>query len=433
MDVTVALQTCAAITEKLDHMNLKPLVAVLAMCAGLSSLAAEPPQPGTVLDAANVAKYAEFIDTTLVDLIANGSFTIEVTESESIPNHPAFAAATEQYRGQTSLPSEPGILLNYISGRPFPQTPDVNDPRAGDKLAWNLRYNYAGDAGLVKPFYWQYRNMKNGKIERELSFAAMSLRFKHRVVMKPIPELPNNQSQIFNGLYLQVLDPSDIRNTQVLIHRLEDDTRQEEGWLYLGTQRRVRRLPTGQNTDSFLGSDIMIEDFLGYNGRLMDMEWRYIETRDVLLPFYRHNEIKLSDRSAGPDDFHFVDFGGKGGCFPQIKWQFRKAYLLEAVPKWNQHPLSKRLYYIDAETFSPAYGRLYDRNGKLWKFAVAAYSHPDYHLPENRDSHVPILDAVTMIDLQAEHCTTLQARTVVNTKENRAADFAVQALRTKGR
>jgi len=409
--------------------------ALLAFTLGLAQFAtaADPPAPGTTLDAANVADYAAFIDETLVRLIRDGDFTIAVTASESIPPHPAFAAATERYRGQASLPAEPGVLLDYVAGRPFPAPPAHDDPRAGDKLAWNLRYAYAGDAGLVKPFFWQYRNMKSGNIERELSFAAMSLRFRHRVVMAPLPELPNNPSQIFNGLYLQVLDPSDIRNTQVLIHRLEDDTRQEQGWLYLGTQRRVRRLPTGQNTDAFLGSDIMIEDFLGYNGRLMDMTWRYVETREVLLPFYRHNEITLSERKAPPGDFRFVAFGGRGGCFPNVEWQFRKAYLLEAIPKWQQHPLSKRLYYIDAETYAPAYGRLYDRNGELWKFALAAYSHPDHHLDENRGTHVPVLDAVTMIDLQAGHCTTLQARTEVNTQAARAADFAVQALRKKGR
>jgi hypothetical protein len=177
----------------------------------------------------------------------------------------------------------------------------------------------------------------------------------------------------------------------------------------------------------------MIEDFLGYNGRLMDMEWRYLGTREVLLPFFRHNELELGERTAGPDGFRFVDFFGQGGCFPKIKWQYRTAYLVEAIPKWVQHPLSKRLYYIDAETFAPAYGRLYDNTGKLWKFAVAAYSHPDHHLEQNRGTHVPVFDAVTMIDLQARHCTTLQARTEINTVENRPSDFAVQALRTKGR
>jgi len=278
-------KTLMKITTVTNSVMTRLEILWLMMCVALTvpALAGEPPPPGTLLDSANVGAYSDFIDETLVQLIQDGKFTLEVTTSESIAVHPAYAEATEQYRGQPSLPNEPGVLLNYVAGRPFPEPPDSNDPRAGDKLAWNLRYTYAGDSGQIKPFYWQYRNMKNGKIERELSFAAMSLRFKHRVVLDPVPDLANNQSQIFNALYLQVLAPSDIRNTQLLIHRLEDDTQQEQGWLYLGTQRRVRRLPTGQNTDAFLGSDIMIEDFLGYNGRLMDMEWRYLGTRKVLL------------------------------------------------------------------------------------------------------------------------------------------------------
>ncbi|MFT4562898.1 MAG: hypothetical protein ACI9BW_002649 [Gammaproteobacteria bacterium] len=54
-------------------------------------------------------------------------------------------------------------------------------------------------------------------------------------------------------------------------------------------------------------------------------------------------------------------------------------------------------------------------------------------MASNKGSHVPVRDAVTMIDLQAQHCTTLQARTEINTSTNKASDFAVQALRTKGR
>ena len=51
--------------------------------------------------------------------------------------------------------------------------------------------------------------------------------------------------------------------------------------LYLGFQRRVRRLAQGQVTDSFLGSDLMIEDFEGYNGRVSDMKWTYKGTKNV--------------------------------------------------------------------------------------------------------------------------------------------------------
>lgn len=407
--------------------------APLAVMFACAALAQELPPPGTLLDAASVAGHAEYLDDNLVELIADGAYTLAIAASEPYPVHPAYAAATARHAGTVQLGSAPGELLGYVAGLPFPQALATDDPRAGDKLAWNLRYAYSGDGGTIRPFYWQYRNLRNGQVERELSFAAASLRFKHRSVREPLPDLPGNPAGIFNALYLRAMAPPDIRDTQLLIHRLEDDTRQEEGWLYLGTQRRVRRLATGQNTDAFLGSDIMIEDFLGYNGRIMDMHWRLLAVRTVLLPFFRHDELELGERSGGLDDFRFVAFGGRGGCFPQVTWQFRQAYVLEAVPTLAEHPLSKRLYYVDAETFMPAYGRLYDANGALWKFAIAGYSHPDHHLPVNRGSFVPILDAVTMIDLQAGHCTTLMPRTEVNSGGLEASAFAVQALRAKGR
>ena len=388
--------------------------------------------PGTIVNSDNVGDYPGVLDETLIELIQNGFYAIEVVESEPLPPHPDYLSGTEEHAANVSLGAGAGDLIGYVSGRPFPAQPAGDDPRAGDKIAWNMRHAFTGDSGVISPFYWQYRNMRTGKLERELSFAAKGLKFKHRIMMDPIPELPNNPAEIFNGLYLQVLSPPDLRNTQLLIHRLEDDTKQEQGWLYIGTQRRVRRLPTGQNTDAFLGSDIMIEDFLGYNGRIMDMAWRYIETKTVLLPFYRHNDLELSERSH-IDGYHFVDFTGKGQCFPKIKWQFRRAHVVEAVPKWEQHPLSKRLYYVDAETYLPAYGRLYDRGGKLWKFAIAGYSHPDYHIEQNKGSHVPIIDVVSMIDLQAEHCTTLQFRMEVNAQDSKPSEFTVQALRKKGK
>ncbi len=393
---------------------------------------ATPPAPGTELNASNVASYAEYLDETLVSLISAGEYAFTVIATEPFPPHPAYLQASARFRDDVALGDAPGVLLNYTAGRPFPEPPSADDPRAGDKIAWNMRYAYTGDSGKIEPFLWQYRAMKTGKIERELSFTAMGLRFKHRTHMEPVPDLPHNPADIFNALYLRVLAPPDIRDTQLLIHRLEDDTHQEQAWLYLSTQRRVRRLPTGQNTDAFLGSDIMIEDFMGYNGRLMDMTWRYLGTRDVLLPFYHHDAQTLSGQTAS-DGFRYITFGGTGNCYPQVQWQFRRAYIMEAIPKRRDHPLSKRLYYVDAETFAPAYGRLYDRNGKLWKFAIAAYSHWDHHLTQNKDSHVPVIDAVAMLDLQARHCTTLQFRMEINPTSPKVSDFAVQALRTKGR
>jgi hypothetical protein len=391
------------------------------------------PEPGTVISAENLESYASILPAQLGEQIEKGFYNVKIGKPLSFKSHQAYIDATAKHLGETSLDELPGVVLNYTAGRPFPEEPSLEDPRAGDKLAWNMRYTYTYDGGEVTDFFWQYRDMRKEKIERTLSFYSSTLRFMHRHVEQPVPALPNNPSEIYNTLYLRVISPPDLRGTQVLIQRLEDDTKQEQAWMYLNTHRRVRRLASGQTTDAFLGSDIMIEDFLGYNGRIKDQKWTYRGIKWVVLPYFNHNEMPLEEVNHQQDGFKFVGFHGKGGCFPNITWQIRKTYMLEAEPIDTRHPLSKRLFYLDAQTMQPAYGNIFDRGGKLWKIGMAGFSHPDTHHPVNKGSAMPIIDFVSMIDLQAMHCTTLQFKARLPEKPLKETDFTVQALRAKGR
>ena len=395
--------------------------------------ASSRPSPGLLLDRNNIEEFAQFVDEPVVELIKEGIFTISVAATFSIPQNNKFLQLTRKYAGVASIDKMTGRILNYEDGLPFSAEPELTDALAGLKLAWNMRYAYGGDSSLVDPFIWEYRDMKNEKIERTLSFVGKTLRYKHRVSLSPSPDLPKNPADIFSAIYLLAKKPFDLRNTQLLVHRLEDDSARERTWLYLSIHRRVRRLPSGQSTDAFLGSDIMIEDFLGYNGRIKDMTWNYLGSQELLVPFFRHDQIPLQEQSEGSDGFRFGTFHGKGNCFPNVPWQIRKVYKLEAIPKWDQHPLSKRIFYVDAETMAPVSGRYYDRAGEIWRLAIAGYAHPDFHLAQNKNSGVVIPSLISMIDVQAQHCTTLKMKTQINVKKIRQKDFTVQSLRTKGR
>lgn len=396
---------------------------------GIAELDAPPPE--TLIDAGNVAQYEALMDPVLVKLISEGKMNMRVGASGSFPIHPAYVAATRQYSEAVSLGEKPGVINNYIAGRPFPIIED-SDPRAGDKIAWNMRYAYAPDENEVEKFYWQYRNMRTGKVERNLAMYGRMLRFKHRHTSDTVPDLPKNPSGIYNALYLRVNKPPDIANTQLLIHRQEDDTRKEQAWMYHAAQRRVRRLATGQTTDAFLGSDIMIEDFLGFNGRIMDMEWQYKGSQWLLMPMYRHSELPFPVEDKG-DDFDLVSFGGQGGCFPNVTWQLRRVYRLDAIPRNPNHPLSKRSFYVDVQNAGPALIKIYDRADRLWKLSIAAVSDSDYHHPNNSHWQGGIVEAVSMIDLQAEHCTTLQLLPRIPDRPFRTNLFNVQYLRASGR
>lgn len=388
--------------------------------------------PGTVINKANADQFKDAIPAGVFKLVKDGMFEIKVGPTTQFELSKAYIDATRKNLGKAKLGAKNGDLEGYVAGRPFPEEPDAKDPRAGEKLAWNYKYGVNwGDGAAISPFYWKYRNMQSGQVEKTIKFNFHFLNFKHRVKDAPVPEVTPNPSELFRAIYVKALDPQDLKNTQLLIQRYEDDQKLDDAYLYLGFQRRVRRLATGQTTDAFLGSDLMIEDFEGYNGRISDMKWTYKGTRNVILPMWNHNELKLAtDMPAEADGYKYVDFGGQGGCFHNATWQLRKVYVLEAAPVNANHPVSKRVFYMDAQLGNlNGANEIYDRKGELWKVFMVGKSHPDSHLPINKGSGIGIDDAFSMVDVQSKHCTTGQFKGQVDPKLNPPSMFQVQYMR----
>ncbi len=90
-------------------------------------------------------------------------------------------------------------------------------------------------------------------MERTLKFSFHFLNYKHRVNQDPVPEFADNPSELFRAIYVQVLEPFDVKNTQLLIQRASEDAKPDNTWLYLGFQRRVRRLVFGPDYRLFPG------------------------------------------------------------------------------------------------------------------------------------------------------------------------------------
>jgi len=426
MTITISLSAVAASLQDVES-SFYPYKNSTPTFDGLST--------GMTINKDNVEKFKTIIDPAMYQFIKTGDTEIKVGETTSFDLHSSYVEATKANLANVKLGSKPGEISGSLAGRPFPEEPSLDDPRAGEKLAWNYKYGYNwGDSAAIQPFYWKFRNMKNGKLERTLKFNFHFLNFTHRTQQKPVPAITPNPSNLFRGIYVQVLEPFDVKNTQLLIQRFEDDLKRDNAYLYLGFQRRVRRLSSGQVTDSFLGSDVMIEDFEGYNGRISDMAWTFKGARNMLVPMYNHNEMTLdSETHKDEDGYQVVSFGGKGSCFPDVTYQLRKVYEVESASVDSNHPISKRSHFIDAQTFTIPRNITYDRKGDMWKSWSIGQAHPDHHLPKNKGTGVAIDDAFTMIDLQAQHCTTGQFKGIVDPTLTPASKMTVQNLRSSGR
>ena len=387
--------------------------------------------PGTVINQSNVDSYRDVLAPAIADMIASGLTHIDVGPFLQLPLHEGYVTATENNPSTVSLGAEVGDLQGYVNGRPFPGPRSVEEDRAGEKIAWNMRYGYGPDETETKLMTWRYKDLERGE-ERRIEMYGALMRFAGRHTREPMPALENNPQGLFSALYLKVDFPFDIRNTQLLTHTKLDDGAPEDAWIYLNTQRRVKRLGTGQKTDAFLGSDIMIEDFLGYNGRIRDMQWEFTGSTEILAPIYGFDDLS-ADRKVTDDEHTLIDFTGSGQCFPNITWQPRSVYTVKATPLAEDHPIGPRVFYFDAATYAPVMTQIYDRAGKLWKLGLVAFSDSSKHGPENVEWYGTVTDAVSMIDIQAGHCTTLQFKIQIPEKDLRPKLFTTQQMRSAGR
>ncbi|RTL52255.1 MAG: DUF1329 domain-containing protein [Rhodocyclaceae bacterium] len=387
--------------------------------------------PGMTINKANVDQFKDILALGTYRVIKEGWTEIKVGNTTNFDLPSSYVDATRKNLNTAKLGPNNGDIVGFVAGRPFPEEPDLKDPRAGEKLAWNYKYGLNwGDNASIEPLTLTLRNMSTGQVERRLKLEFHFLNFKHRIKDAPVPAVPDNASNLFRSIYMKVQEPSDLKNTQLLIQRYDDDQKLDDAYLYLGFQRRVRRLATGQTTDAFLGSDLMIEDFEGYNGRVSDMKWTYKGTKNVLLPMWNHDELPLTDEFHDPEGYKFVADGGQGNCFFQGTWQLRKVYVLEAVPVNPNHPISRRTFYMDAQlqALNGAI-EIYDRKGEIWKVWSVGKSHPDHHLPVNKGTGIGIDDAFQMVDIQAKHCSTGQFKGKIGYKQNPPSLFQVQNMR----
>ncbi len=364
---------------------------------------------GLMINKNNADQFKSVLLPRIYDQIKAGNTSITVGPQMTASAPAVFVAASKKSATSTKVDFGKGTISGYQGGLPFPYEPSASDLHAGEKLAWNARYGLEiPDDITVGPFVWEYRDGNTGKINRTVDLDPSHISNTGFRTMNKPQHMPGSD-EFFNLDLILVKSPQDLKDTALLFKRRVDSSRDDDGQLYLGFQRRARRLSTSATTDPFLGSNLMIEEFRGFNGKLSDFSWKYMGTKNLLVAYYSHKDAKLRD-DYKTADWRPTAFKGKGQCWADVPWSLRKTYIVEMTPKRADHPVSKRTMYIDAESFHVVVSEVYDRKGELWKLWVQGIGHPSGQLPAVAKKGVWVWDADSMIDLQSNQCTTMNFR-----------------------
>ena len=359
--------------------------------------------PGDVITRANQDKIKGLVPDG-VQWCVNRGMTMTIVPYKKIELPPPYQTATEKYSAQVKLKGDQ-TLEGYVAGRPFPLV-DANDPQAATKIMYNFeRGQYFSDDLAMHLFdadTGQITVDRDGKqhytVERHFVLDWLRiLSFAGRIYNPPIPAIEPNRDQTFRkaGLY-PVIEPFDLKGVGGINYRYLDPLRQDDLWLYLPSLRRVRRLSSAQRSEALFAQDIDVDSYGGYAGQIPWFEWKFLGSKAMLASL--HGE-KLPPVPCKDD-------GGATFC---ESWEMRPEMLIiEGIPKAPAYAYSKRLIYIDHETFFIAYTDLYDRGGEIWKVVMQSLRTSTKPNPKVAFSY-PIermfIYAFTTVDMQLEHAT----------------------------
>jgi hypothetical protein len=155
----------------------------------------------------------------------------------------------------------------------------------------------------------------------------------------------------FTGFF----SPFDVRGTSFIIFRYEDPYRADDGWAYVPSLRRVRRISAEVKSDSLVGTDHTLEDFYSFSGRPLDWNWKFHGWKD-LLAIHDSRYSGEGSRYTGPN-----------GWLPDDIWQVRKFAIMERTPKDPRHPYKGCLESWEAQNWDAWLMVCFDRKGSLWK------------------------------------------------------------------
>ena len=348
-----------------------------------------PPDAGTTLTQADMATVAAYLPPGYAQEFDSPELRMEIEPVTPYVPHASYLEASAKFAGQATLAAD-DALEHYTAGKPFTdaQLAAATPQQAGVMTAWNRihRWQYYGwFADEISQYYLRGGHPDarpkeeglngGGKLDRHIMQNYKRV-YLNRLAMLADHGYKTDAADSDERLYkdhVEFLEPFEVKGTTFVIERPLDAHEEDQVNSYLPTERRVRRLSAQERADVFMGSDMTIDDFEGYSGRVLDFEWTYLGQRDVL--------SVVNARAPVQQMF------GPSSRVPDDRWQIRRCHAVELKPKFTGHPYSSKIIFFDVETMNAPVAIAINRDGQVWRIFSALY-----YLPTRAASGVEALE-----------------------------------------
>ncbi len=326
------------------------------------------------VDKSNADKYKDMMPAGLYQLIKEWGYSANVYDTVNDFSFPKeYQEMTEKNKGKARINKRGGIE-NYAGGLPFPE------PKTAAEIMWDYEYKYLGD-----DFYYvgDVSIMATTGRERKLGLNYARLAYESRIKLDPKPSIPDPNhieiKEISRFTY-----PEDIAGMALLTARYQDPSKGDDGWMYIPTIRRVRRISVAQRGDSSGGMDFTWDDYRGFSGKVSDYTWKLVGKKEMIVPFHAptHNP-KRKGIMFNPDD---------------VRYELRTVWIVDGVNVDKSYVYSKRRSYVDTHSYDVIAADLWDRKNVLWKYIDISNS-------ADLTNHISYTVFGASYDLIAHRCT----------------------------
>ena len=249
-----------------------------------------------------------------------------------------------------------GGVINSNVSSPFPF------PANGVEVVWNHNLRWRGI-----------------RVSRSLGQAAITRLGRYSVTITqqdialPYGAPPDNPLRkkfpnILFALKGKVIEPGLLSGEgSLLIEPIDQTSEPRKSWLYVPSLRRILRAPhfsddyPASNTDNLRTVD---EGDL-YNGSPERFDWKLLGKREMYIPY---NAYRLD---AG--NLKFKDILQRHHINPELaRYELHRVWVVEGTLKPGmRHLYSRRVFYVDEDSWQVALADNYDKDGKLFRTSEA--------------------------------------------------------------
>ena len=248
-----------------------------------------------------------------------------------------------------------GGVENSLVTSPFPR------PTQGVEVVWNHNLRWRGiHITRVDGMAAVTRRGNYTMILQDEEWAIPYARPRAAEAPAPFPNLLLAYKQ-------KVIAPGFITgNGALALDSLNHNKARRETWLYSPDLRRVLRAPFSGHDNPMLNSDALRFNDEGdmFNGSPALFDWTLLGKREIYIPY---NAYRLHSGQLKADDI----LGEKHINPEHARYELHRVWVVEGKlktgDKARDHKYSRRILYVDEDSWQIAAVDNYDKDGELWR------------------------------------------------------------------